>query len=68
MRKHTVIIDTGCANVSSVRFAVERLGYQATLSRDPDVVLGADKLFFARRRHSQRSDEKPHRARLSRFS
>ncbi|MDO6497406.1 imidazole glycerol phosphate synthase subunit HisH [Photobacterium sanguinicancri] len=41
-----VIIDTGCANVSSVRFAIERLGYSVTVSKDSDVVLGADKLFL----------------------
>ncbi|MGB2078999.1 MAG: imidazole glycerol phosphate synthase subunit HisH [Vibrio sp.] len=41
-----VIIDTGCANVSSVRFAIERLGYQVSISADPDVILGADKLFL----------------------
>lgn len=41
-----VIIDTGCANVSSVRFAIERLGYSVTISKDPAVVLSADKLFL----------------------
>lgn len=41
-----VIIDTGCANVSSVRFAIERLGYQVTISKDPSIVLAADKLFL----------------------
>ncbi|GLT15844.1 imidazole glycerol phosphate synthase subunit HisH [Vibrio algivorus] len=41
-----VIIDTGCANVSSVRFAIERLGYAVTISKDPEVVLAADKLFL----------------------
>lgn len=41
-----VIIDTGCANVSSVRFAIERLGFAVTVSREPDVVLAADKLFL----------------------
>lgn len=41
-----VIIDTGCANISSVKFAIERLGYQVTISKDPSVVLGADKLFL----------------------
>lgn len=41
-----VIIDTGCANVSSVKFAIERLGYSVTISKDPDVVLAADKLFL----------------------
>ncbi|QUJ68406.1 imidazole glycerol phosphate synthase subunit HisH [Photobacterium sp. GJ3] len=44
--QQVVIIDTGCANVSSVRFAIERLGYDVTVSRDPEVVLGADKLFL----------------------
>ncbi|KOO16446.1 imidazole glycerol phosphate synthase [Vibrio xuii] len=41
-----VIIDTGCANVSSVKFAIERLGYAVTISKEPDVVLAADKLFL----------------------
>ncbi|MCE0496255.1 imidazole glycerol phosphate synthase subunit HisH [Vibrio salinus] len=41
-----VIIDTGCANVSSVRFAIQRLGYDVTISKDPEVVLSADKLFL----------------------
>lgn len=41
-----VIIDTGCANVSSVRFAIERLGYTVTVSKEPEVVLAADKLFL----------------------
>jgi len=41
-----VIIDTGCANVSSVKFAIERLGYQVTISKEPSVVLAADKLFL----------------------
>ncbi|MGV3002530.1 imidazole glycerol phosphate synthase subunit HisH [Vibrio sp.] len=44
--QQVVIIDTGCANVSSVRFAIERLGYTVTISKDPAVVLGADKLFL----------------------
>lgn len=44
--KNIVIIDTGCANVSSVKFAIERLGYQVTISKQPDVVLSADKLFL----------------------
>ncbi|CAG19499.1 imidazole glycerol phosphate synthase subunit HisH [Photobacterium profundum] len=41
-----VIIDTGCANVSSVRFAIERLGYTVTISKETSVVLNADKLFL----------------------
>lgn len=45
-KQRVVIIDTGCANVSSVRFAIERLGYQVQISKDPQVVLAADKLFL----------------------
>ncbi|WP_276641950.1 imidazole glycerol phosphate synthase subunit HisH [Siccibacter turicensis] len=41
-----VILDTGCANLSSVKWAVERLGYTPQVSRDPDIVLRADKLFL----------------------
>lgn len=46
MTQNVVIIDTGCANISSVKFAIERLGYAVTISRDPQVVLTADKLFL----------------------
>ena len=45
-KQRVVIIDTGCANISSVRFAIERLGYQVQISKDPQVVLAADKLFL----------------------
>ncbi|WP_019615539.1 imidazole glycerol phosphate synthase subunit HisH [Psychromonas ossibalaenae] len=41
-----VIIDTGCANLSSVKFAIERLGYNVTVSKDPVVLQQADKLFL----------------------
>lgn len=40
------IIDTGCANLSSVRYAIERLGYAVTVSADHDVLLAADKLLL----------------------
>ncbi len=46
MNQNVVIIDTGCANVSSVKFAIERLGHTVTLSKQPEVVLAADKLFL----------------------
>ena len=46
MSQNVVIIDTGCANVSSVKFAIERLGYPVTISKEPEVVLAADKLFL----------------------
>lgn len=46
LKQNVVIIDTGCANVSSVKFAIERLGYLPIVSKEPDVVLTADKLFL----------------------
>ncbi|WP_392560103.1 imidazole glycerol phosphate synthase subunit HisH [Orbus mooreae] len=41
-----VILDTGCANLSSVKYAIERLGYQPTITADPELVLQSDKLFL----------------------
>lgn len=41
-----VIIDTGCANLSSVKFAIERLGYSVTVSKEPAILKQADKLFL----------------------
>lgn len=43
---NVVILDTGCANLASVNFAVQRLGYRAEVSRDPAIVRRADKLFL----------------------
>ncbi len=43
---NVVILDTGCANLSSVKYAVQRLGYEPDVSRDPEIVLRADKLFL----------------------
>lgn len=43
---NVVILDTGCANLASVNYAVQRLGYQPEVSRDPEIVLRADKLFL----------------------
>lgn len=41
-----VIIDTGCANLSSVKFAIERLGYEVTVSKEPAILQQASKLFL----------------------
>ncbi|AWL11463.1 Imidazole glycerol phosphate synthase subunit HisH [Saliniradius amylolyticus] len=41
-----VIVDTGCANISSVRFAIERLGYEVTVSDHSEVIKAADKVFL----------------------
>ncbi|MFZ1873876.1 MAG: imidazole glycerol phosphate synthase subunit HisH, partial [Chania sp.] len=43
---NVVILDTGCANLASVNYAVQRLGYRPEVSRDPEIVLRADKLFL----------------------
>lgn len=45
MQKLT-IIDTGCANLSSVKFAFDRLGIQAEISRDLAKIKSADKLLL----------------------
>ena len=44
--QNITIIDTGCANLSSVKFAIERLGYQAEISRDLTKLKQADKLLL----------------------
>jgi glutamine amidotransferase len=41
-----VIVDTGCANLSSVKFAVERLGFTATITDDIEQIKAADKVIF----------------------
>ncbi|MEO9849627.1 MAG: imidazole glycerol phosphate synthase subunit HisH [Reichenbachiella sp.] len=41
-----VIIDYGAGNVKSVKFACERLGLNAELSNDVEVISSADKLIF----------------------
>ena len=41
-----VIVDTGCANLSSVKFAIERLGFNVTISDDIEVIQQADKVIL----------------------
>ena len=43
-QNENVIIDTGCANLSSVMFAIKRLGFDATISDDVDVIKQASKV------------------------
>ncbi len=43
---NVVILDTGCANLNSVKSAIGRHGYEPVVSRDPEVVLRADKLLL----------------------
>lgn len=45
-KQNIVIIDTGCANLSSVKFAVERLGYQAEITDDITQIQSADKVIL----------------------
>ena len=58
---NVVILDTGCANLNSVKSAIARHGYEPVVSRDPDVVLRADKLFL-RCRHRAGGDGSDPRA------
>lgn len=41
-----VIIDYGAGNIQSIKFAIQRLGYEAVLSDDPGKIKGADKVIF----------------------
>nr|WP_136252122.1 imidazole glycerol phosphate synthase subunit HisH [Ningiella ruwaisensis] len=44
--KKITIINTGCANISSVRFAFERLGVKVNVSDNVDEIRGADRLIL----------------------
>ena len=44
--QNIVIIDTGCANLSSVRMAIERLGVSVQVSKEAEVIRRADKLIL----------------------
>ncbi|MCK0191128.1 imidazole glycerol phosphate synthase subunit HisH [Arenibacter sp. F20364] len=41
-----VIIDYGAGNIQSIKFAFQRLGYEAILSHDADEIMSADKVIF----------------------
>ncbi|WP_299534203.1 imidazole glycerol phosphate synthase subunit HisH [Ulvibacterium sp.] len=41
-----VIIDYGAGNIQSIRFAIQRLGYGASLSSDSEDIKTADKVIF----------------------
>ncbi|MBF7091708.1 imidazole glycerol phosphate synthase subunit HisH [Flavobacterium sp. ALJ2] len=41
-----VIIDYGAGNIQSIIFAIERLGFKAVLSNNPDEIQAADKVIF----------------------
>jgi len=44
--KLNVIVDTGCANLSSVKFAIERIGFNATITDDINIIKSADKVIL----------------------
>lgn len=46
MAQRIVIVNTGCANISSVKFALERLGVVVEVSDDASVITRADKVFL----------------------
>ena len=50
-----VIVDTGCANISSVKFAVERLGYEVTITDNIALIKKADKVMI--NKNAVRGDE-----------
>lgn len=41
-----VIIDSGCANIASVRYALERLGYEGTLTSDTNEIKSASRVIL----------------------
>lgn len=41
-----VIIDYGAGNIQSLKFAIQRLGYEAILCKDPNEIQAADKVIF----------------------
>ncbi len=41
-----VIINYGAGNIQSIKFAIQRLGYEAVLSDDPNEIRNADKVIF----------------------
>lgn len=46
MADKIVIVNTGCANISSVKFALQRLGVKVEVSADCDLIRLADKVFL----------------------
>ena len=46
MAGSVAIIDSGGANIASLQFALDRLGYGARLTTEPDVIRGADRVIL----------------------
>ena len=45
-KQQIVIVNTGCANISSVKFSFDRLGVDVTVSDQPDLITRADKVIL----------------------
>ena len=45
-KERNVIVDTGCANLSSVKFAIERLGFEVTITDDINLIKNAGKVIL----------------------
>ncbi|WP_100656765.1 imidazole glycerol phosphate synthase subunit HisH [Alteromonas flava] len=46
MQQRIVIVNTGCANISSVKFAFDRLNVAVAVSDDPAIITQADKVIL----------------------
>jgi len=46
LNSKNVIIDTGCANLSSVKFAIQRLGFSVIITDDIELIKAADKVIL----------------------
>lgn len=45
-KQQIVIVNTGCANISSVKFAFDRLGVDVTVSDQPELITQTDKVIL----------------------
>ncbi|QCI15795.1 imidazole glycerol phosphate synthase subunit HisH [Buchnera aphidicola] len=41
-----VILDTGCANLASIKIAISKLGYNPTITTEPSIILKSQKMFL----------------------
>lgn len=64
-RQGIVIVNTGCANISSVKFALQRLGVEVTVSDDTKIIASADKVFLPGVGSANAAMESIHKKRLA---
>ncbi len=53
-----VIIDYGAGNIQSIQFALDRLGYQSVLSRNPTEIENAERVIFPGVGHAETAMQK----------